>query len=111
MELFIKYKTVILRTAGALLLVVGFAIQFWETPKEGLSANDKAAARVARMEAKVKGNGSGSSKKAPKKDDSKYLDQMKSSQAKQVQYMTILAMVFGVGFLGYSFMPKKEEDA
>ncbi len=110
MELFLKHKTVILRTLGALMLIIGFTIHFWETPKEGISENDKAAARVARMEAKVKGGGSSSAKQSTKKDDSKFLEKMKSQQAQQVQYMTILAMLFGVGFLGYSFMPKREEE-
>jgi len=109
MEFFLKHKTTIVRSLGAIMLVVGFAIHFWVTPKEGLTENDKAAARVARMEAKVKGSGS-SSKLAKKKDDSKYLEKLKKTQAKQLQYLTIMAMIMGVGFLGYSFMPKKEES-
>ncbi len=90
------------------MLVIGFAIHFWVTPKEGLSENDKAAARVARMEAQVKGSSSKSSKSS-KQDTSKFLEELKSTQAKQMQYMTILAMLFGVGFLGYSFISKKED--
>ena len=97
-----------MRSAGALMLVIGFAIHFWATPKEGISANEKAAANVARMEAKVKGTGLTKST-ASKKNDSKYLDKLKGSQAKQLQYLTIIAMILGVGFLGYSFMPKKGE--
>lgn len=108
MDLFLKHKTVIMRSLGAMMLLIGFAIHFWSTPKEGLSENDKAAARIARMEASAKGKSS--AQKAAKKDSSKFLDALKDTQAKQMQYMTILAMVFGVGFLGYSFMPKKEED-
>jgi len=92
------------------MLVIGFGIHFWVTPKEGLSANDKATARVARMEAQVRGNSSKNSK-SQKKDDTKFLEKMKETQAKQAKYMTILAMVFGVSFLAYSFMPKKEDDA
>ena len=110
MEFFIKNKIVILRSLGALMLVVGFAIHFWTVPQKGLSANEKAAANVARMEAKVKGS-SPSSAKSAKSDDSKFLKELKSTQAKQLQYLTILAMFFGVFFLGFSFLPKKEEDA
>ena len=109
MELFLKYKVVIMRSVGAMMLVIGFAVHFWTTPKEGLSANDKASARVARMEASAKGKSSSSSKSS-QKDDSKFLDKLKDTQAKQVQYMSILVMVFGVGFLGYSFLPAKEEN-
>ncbi|MCD4667457.1 MAG: hypothetical protein K8R44_02515 [Sulfurimonas sp.] len=107
MGFFLQHKAVILRIVGSLMLVIGFAIHFWVTPKEGLSENDKAAARVARMEAQVKGSSSKSSKSS-KQDTSKFLEELKSTQAKQMQYMTILAMLFGVGFLGYSFISKKE---
>ena len=110
MEQFLKYKTVILRTVGILMLIVGFAVHFWVTPKEGLSANDKAAARVARMEAQVKGAGSSSSQQSPKKDDVQFLQKLKSTQAKQMQYLTIIAMIFGVVSLGYSFKPAKEQE-
>ena len=97
---------------GALMLVVGFAIHFWVTPKEGLSSNDKAAARIERMEASASTKGSATSKSSSRqKDTSKLLDRLKNSQAKQMKYLTILAMVFGVGFLGYSFMPKKKDTA
>ncbi len=109
MNFFLLHKTIILRTLGAIMLIVGISIQFWETPKKGLSANDKASARIARMEAKAKASGS-SSQKSKEKDSSKFMDKMKSTQEKQMKYMTILVMVFGVGFLGYSFMPKKEEE-
>ncbi|MDQ7045074.1 MAG: hypothetical protein Q9M32_04065 [Sulfurimonas sp.] len=98
-----------MRSLGAIMLVVGFAIHFWTTPKEGLSANDKAAARVARMEASARGSSSGASQ-TKEKDTSKFVDKMKGAQAKQMHYMTILAMLFGVGFLGYSFIPRKEES-
>ena len=109
MEFFLKHKIVIVRSLGALMLIIGFAIHFWATPKEGISANDRAAANVARMEAKVKGESSAQSK-AAKKSDSKFLDELKDTQAKQLQYLTIIAMILGVGFLGYSFMPKKQEN-
>ena len=109
MELFLKHKIVIMRSLGALMLVIGFAIHFWTTPKEGISANDRAAANVARMEAKAKGQSSSQSKSS-KKSDSKFLDELKDTQAKQLQYLTIIAMILGVGFLGYSFMPKRQES-
>lgn len=109
MEFFLKHKKAITRSLGAVMLIVGFAIHFWVTPKDGLSENDKAAARVARMEAKVKGSGSSSSQPA-KQDTSKFLEKLKNTQEKQVQYLTIIAMILGVGFLGYSFTPKKDED-
>ena len=93
------------------MLVVGFVVHFWTTPKEVLTQNQKAAANVARMEAKVAG-GSSSSKATTKKDDSKFMSKMKDTQAAQLRYLTIVAMMLGVGFLGFSFVkPKEDEDA
>lgn len=109
MEIFLKYKIVIFRSLGGLMLLIGFSVHFWATPKEGISANEIAAANVARMEAKVAGQNSQQSK-ASKKNDSKYLDELKNTQAKQMQYLTIVAMILGIGFLGYSFIPKREDD-
>ena len=107
MEFFLKHQLVILRSLGALMLLIGFAVHFWVTPKEGLSENDKAAARVARMEAGAKEK-TLSRIGSQEKDTSKFVDTMKDTQAKQLQYMTIIIMVFGVGFLGYSFMPSSK---
>ena len=89
------------------MLLVGFVVHFWVTPKEGFTKNEIAAANVARMEAKVSG-GSGSSMKQAK-SSSKFLKELKNTQAKQMKYLTILAMVLGLGFLGYSFVRKEEE--
>lgn len=110
MEFFLKHKTVILRSLGGLMLIVGFAVHFWATPKEGISEVEMAAANVARMEASVAGKSSGSSK-APKQSSAEYLEALKSTQEKQMKYLTILSMVLGVGFLGYSFINKKELEA
>lgn len=108
MEIFLKHKTVIFRSLGGLMLLIGFVTYFWATPKEGISANQRAAANVARMEAKVAGQNSQQSESS-KKNDSKFLDKLKNTQAKQIQYLTIIAMILGIGFLGYSFMPRKED--
>lgn len=107
MELFLKYKTVLLRSIGALMLMVGFVIHFWTSPKEGVSEAEVAAANIARMEASVTGTG-GSNKKA--QSTSKFLDELKSTQEKQIRYLTIIAMLFGAGFLGYSFVKPKSDS-
>jgi len=109
MDFFLKHKIVILRTLGGLMLVIGFSIHFWTMPQKGLSANERATANVARMEAKMSPKSS-ATKKSSKKDDSHFLKELKKTQAKQLQYLTIIAMILGVSFLGYSFLPKKEEE-
>jgi hypothetical protein len=62
------------------------------------------------MEASVSGAG-GSSKQASKSDSSKFLEELKNTQAKQIRYLTIMSMVFGIGFLGYSFISKPKNDS
>ena len=107
MEFFLKNKIVIIRTVGFLMLLVGFSVHFWATPKEGLSKNEIAAANIARMESVVS-RGSGQSLKSQKKDNTKFLETLKNTQKKQIQYLTIISMILGVGFLGYSFIPKRD---
>ena len=106
MEFFLKNKIVIIRTMGFLMLFIGFAIHFWVTPKEGLSKNEIAAANIARMESVVS-RGNGQSSNPQKRDDTKFLETLKNTQKKQIQYLTILSMIFGIGFLIYSFIPKR----
>ncbi|MDA7816965.1 hypothetical protein N9A28_02120 [Sulfurimonas sp.] len=107
-ELFLTHKTLIFRTVGSIMLLVGFVTYFWVTPKEGLSQNEIAAANVARMEARTAG-GSGSSKKKTGSSSSKILEELKNTQKKQVQYLMIITIILGSGFLGYSFIKKKED--
>ncbi len=108
-ELFIRNKIIIFRTAGAIMLIVGFVVYFWTTPKEVLSENEIAAANVARMEASVAGR-SVSPSKPVKSSSTKILQELKNSQKKQLRYFTILTMIFGIGFLGYSFIKPKSKE-
>ncbi|NCO00805.1 MAG: hypothetical protein GW906_03135 [Epsilonproteobacteria bacterium] len=106
MEFFLKYKTVIFRTVGSLMLLIGFVTYFWATPKEGYSESDVAAANVARMEASI--SGGSSTKSEAKQSSSKFLDELKNTREKQIRYLTIMAMLFGIAFLIYSFVKKDE---
>lgn len=106
-ELFIKHQTVIFRTLGGLMLVIGFAAHFWTTPKAALTENEIAAANVARIEARIAG-GSSTQQSSKKPTESPFLKKYKETQAAQFKFLTILAMIFGVGFLGYSFIKKEE---
>ncbi len=105
-NIFKKHQKLIFRSLGALLLVLGFVLQFWSIPKGTLSKAELAAANVARMEASV--NGSSVQPQKAKPDASHVVEALKETQAKQRRYLTIVAMLFGVGFLGYSFIQKKE---
>ena len=107
-DFFLKHKIAIFRFLGTVMLLVSFIVYFWITPKEGLSQNEIAAANVARMEARVAG-GSGGSRSKPQSSSAKILEELKNTQAKQVQYFIILSMIIGVGLLGYSFVKPKED--
>ncbi|EQB39742.1 hypothetical protein M947_03985 [Sulfurimonas hongkongensis] len=109
MEFLKKYKIVFFRVAGILMLLIGFVVHFWLTPKEAYTQNELAALNVARMEAQVSGGSGSSRSKKAQPDTSKYIEELKNAQAKQMKYLTIIAMIFGVGFLGYSFIKKKED--
>ncbi len=105
---FIKYKIVIFRVLGSLMLLVGFMMFFWTTPKDGLSKNEMAAANIERMEARVAGGSSASAKK----NNSSNVDIMKAYKDKQEvqkKYTLIIIMMLGIGFLGYSFVRKKDK--
>lgn len=102
-----KYKTLIFRTVGVLMLVIGFVIFFWKTPKAGVSENEIAAANVARLEARASGSSSASSPAKP--DTSKILEKFKETRESQVKYFMILVMIAGAGFVLYSFLKKEQK--
>ena len=106
-EIFYKHKKVIFRSLGALMLFVGVVVYFWTAPQEVLSENEIAAANVARMEASVRG-GTSTTKKEP--SASKFVEELKNAQEAQIQYFTILSMIFGALFLGYSFLSKNDSE-
>ena len=109
MEYFLKNRDIILRTIGTLFLLVGFVIHFWVVPPKGLSKNDRATANLARMEASISGDSS--SKVGKKKSDTtKFLKELKNTQQKQMEYLTIIVMLLGVGSLGYSFIKKRDKE-
>lgn len=98
-----------MRVVGALMLLIGFVIHFWVTPKEVLTKSEIAAANVARMERSVARN-SHSSQSSQRKTSSqvpKFMEKFKDAKKKQMEFLTIFAMIFGVGFLGYSFVKKE----
>jgi hypothetical protein len=104
LEFFLKHQKIIFRSLGSLMLLVGFVVHFWLTPKEVVSKNSMAAANVARMEASVSGHSSKSNKSKP--DTSHFLKAFEETKKKQMEYLTIIAMIFGIGFLAYSFFKK-----
>ena len=108
MEFYKKNQTIIFRFVGGVMFIIAFVIFFWTTPKEGISENEKAARNVARMEARIAG-ASSSASKTSKRSKSPIMKSYKDTQAKQLRYALIVTMIIGAGFLGYSFVRKKED--
>lgn len=110
MEFFLKHQTVIFRSAGAFLLVLGLVLFFWAAPQKVMTENEKAAANLARMEAAVSGGSSSKSTTQPSSNHSQISQAMIETQKKQIRMLMIMVMIFGVGFLGYSFLKKENKE-
>jgi uncharacterized protein YjeT (DUF2065 family) len=109
-EFFFKHQKVILRSVGVFLLVLGLTLFFWAAPQKVMSENEKAAANLARMEASVSGGSSSSSNTQQSSNHSTISAAMVETQKKQLRMLMIMVMVFGAGFLGYSFLKKEEKE-
>lgn len=110
MEFFLKHQIVIFRTLGAFLLIVSVAAFFWTAPKKGYTENEIAAANVARMEARVASQMGGGATKKSEPDASAIAEKLKNTRADQLRYTLIVMMIFGVIFLGYSFISGKKDE-
>ena len=107
MDFLLKHKITILRSLGAVMLLIGLGVHFWLKPVAGLSENEIAAANIARMEASTIGDS-----KRGKKSQSNLTHITKSftkAQQQQAKYITIFAMIMGVFFLIFSFIFKEKD--
>lgn len=91
--------------AGALMLLLGSALLFWDNRGETVSEASLAAANVARMEARMQAQTSGA-KAAP--EQSIFSTAYREQQGQQLRYTVIVLMIAGVGFLLYGFLKKEE---
>ncbi len=106
-EWFYVNQIMVSRFTGALLLVVGLGAFFWANSNEsGVSvAEQRAAERVARMEARV--SGASSAGVSEQESKANYRDVYSEHSKEQMKLMLIMIMLLGVGSLGYSFIKKK----
>lgn len=110
-EIFIKYKIIIFRVTGIFMLLGGFVLFFWMSPKEVFSENEIALANIARMEASVKGGSATTKNQTQKPNASRFVEELQNAQLQQIRYFTIASMIFGVLFLLYSFISKPKNDS
>ncbi len=103
---FYENHIVVTRLIGVLLLLGATVLFFWGNPtSSGMSIEEqRAAERVARMEARVQSVAAHAAK-APKVDYAKaYSEHTKT----QTRLMLIMMMLLGALFLGYSFIKKRK---
>lgn len=92
---------------GALLLVVGVAMLFWSYGDSGMTEEERrAAANVARMEARIQAQLGGVPDKAP--DKPLFGEELKEKQQMQLRIVVIAMLVFGAGFMAYGLLKKEE---
>lgn len=101
-----KHQKFLSLGVGGLLLVVGTAMLFWSYGESGVSKEERLAAeRVARMEARVQAQISGT--KAPPPEKSVFGEEYKEKQQQQLRYIVIAMLIGGVGFVGYGLLKKE----
>ncbi len=88
---------------GVNFLVMALVLLFWSQPKEGMSENEKAAANVARMEAKASGNSQEKASQPPS-----FMKDYKQTQKTQLRVFLILMVISGAGFLAYGYVNKED---
>ena len=107
MNFFQKHIVAIFRFAGVVFLLSACIVYFLNSAPKSLTPQERAIMNVARMEGQVKTQ---MRVEVNRPHSGTHLSKgMKDSHEKQLKYFTILAMLFGVGLIGYSFIPKKEE--
>ena len=85
---------------GAVLLIAGVAMLFWDNTGDAVSAEERAAAeRVARYEARMAAETAGQTQP----DKPLFSSKFQERQEEQVRYAVILLIIGGAGFMGYSF--------
>lgn len=95
-----KNQKLAFKITGANFLLMALVLLFWSQPKAGLSENEKAAANVARMEAKAKGS------TAPSVTGN-IMQEHHENQKKQLRIFLIIMTISGAAFLGYGFLKKE----
>jgi hypothetical protein len=102
-----QYQRQLSMGVGVVLIVISAAWLFWDMSKSAVSDEEaKAAANVARMEARMSGT-STATQKAP--DKPIFMDVYKAKQKEQLKYTIIIMMIAGIGFVGYSFIRRKKD--
>lgn len=92
---------------GIVLLVVSVGILFWDNSGSASVEEERAAANIARMEARAQARMNG--QPMPKEEKKPYfMQQYKEKQEQQLRYALIIMILVGVGFVGYGYFTKEE---
>ncbi|MEA3373488.1 MAG: hypothetical protein U9Q62_07345 [Campylobacterota bacterium] len=94
---------------GVLLIIGAVASLFWSNLDSGVTDEERmAAASVARMEARMSGQSSGAQQQAPEKP--MFSSDYRETQKEQLRYAVVIALIFGIGFVGYGLLKKEEKS-
>ncbi|MEA3521495.1 MAG: hypothetical protein U9R50_00830 [Campylobacterota bacterium] len=100
-EWIIKHQRLFSLGMGSLLLIIALGLFFW-TNESALSKEERLAqANIARMQARTEGANHTQSVHA-----SATLDTFYEGRDKQMQYLLIIMIIGGIGFLGFGFFKK-----
>ncbi len=105
-EWYLSHKKLAYKLMGANFLLMALVLLFWSAPKEGMSENERAAANVARMEARIQGQGSTS-----QENKVNLLNRHMDKQQAQLRIVLVIMVIVGVGFLAYGVLKKEENQA
>ncbi len=98
-----KNQKLAAKITGINFLLMTLLMLFWSQPKEGMSEEERAAANVARMEARVEGS---SGKSSP--SNLNLMKKHQETQKAQLRVTLILMSLCGFGFLIYGFLKKDD---
>jgi len=103
-----QHSILITRVIGSALLFLSIALQVWTFSTPKLTANQRAEANIARMEASAKA-AIFNTKMSEAKGGTNFLQQVRDVQKENTMNITIIALILGVFFLSFGFSNKKKK--
>jgi len=104
LEWVIQHQKKLSLIMGTLMLLGALGALFWKNEEGTSDELSRAAANVARMEARMQGNSAATTQK---QNAHPAVEAFYESREKQLRYLLIIVVIGGVGFLIYGFLKKE----